>query len=228
MQVNWTPLRLAEKTGGAGYGETALSVEDRIKAEFPELKANNKPSVVWLCDISDDKTMKKLDGTIFRNENVGLALKRFNCYRVNVLDMPEGKLKDKYMHKKRLPAFYFFDPAAKPVAKIEGRRAKSLSSFSRYMEKLWTASFTMKLKDYQKKMKDILDRYDKVEGRQIVLDKEKARLEKRPNPAKKRKLEAQEAKLRAQKKKIEEDEQAIFDACTLRPEFLPHGDQNAE
>jgi len=176
--------------------------------------------VVWFCDVSDDKTNKRIDGTICQSESTALALKRFNCYRVNVLAMPEGRLKKEY--SKLTPSFLFFNPDQAPVGKpLRGRKATSLSAFTAHLESTWSRSFTMRLKDYQKKMKCILDRYDKLDSRKQVLDKDREKLEKRPHAGKTRKLDMEEAKLEKVRTKVEQDEKAILDACALRPEFLP-------
>jgi hypothetical protein len=217
--VQWKILRLAETTGGGQYGETALPVADKLKQLFPTLKASNMPSVVWICDVSDDKSVQKINRVVMQNEPVGIALKRFNCFRVNVLDMPEGDLKKKY--EKEAQAFYFFDPAVKQVARLAGKRANSLSAFASYMEKTWNASFKMKLKVYQKAMKDILDRLDKLDGQKQVLNRQRARLAERPNPAAQRALDAKLKKFEEERSKIEADQQAINEKCVLKPQFLP-------
>ena len=212
-------MTLTEKTGGAAYGETALPVDEKIESMFPQLKAGNKPTIVWLCDVSDDKILKKIDGTIMKNEGVGIAMQRFNTFRVNVLDMPDGELKDKYM--KRLPAFHFYDPAAKPLKAIAGKRAASLSMFTKLMEATWNQSFVMTLKDFQKGMKDVLDGLDKYEVKKQVVDKKRERLEEKPNRGVQRQVDAEQAKLDEMRKEIEEQEKALVDKCALRPDFLP-------
>ena len=127
-------------------------MKEKLKLLFPSKGSENRPTVVWFCDVSDDKTNKRIDGTICQSESTALALKRFNCYRVNVLAMPEGRLKKEY--SKLTPCFLFFNPDQVPVGKpLRGRKATSLSAFTAHLESTWGRSFTMRLKDYQKKMK---------------------------------------------------------------------------
>jgi hypothetical protein len=222
--VQWKQLRLASKTAGSGYGETALPVEEKLKEMFPGIKADSKPCVVWICDVSDEKEMRSLDGKIFKNENIGMALMRFNCFRVNVLEIPDGDLKDKYMRS--LPAFEFYDPAAKLVTRSAGRRAGSLSRFSKSVDKCWKATFDMSLKKFQKGMKDILDRLDRYETKKQVFDKKAARLEERPNPRLKRQLDEERVELDEMRASIEKDEKEFLASCSLKPEFLPEGEQD--
>jgi anion-transporting ArsA/GET3 family ATPase len=188
---------------------------------FPALLATNSPSIVWFQDISDDQTIKKIDGAIMGNESVGIALKRFNCYRVSVLDMPECEAKKLYT--KELPAFYFFDPSAKLVQKVTGKRATSLSSVNKLIEYTWDKSFTQPIKKFAKEYKSILDRLDKYDVQRQSVEKDRAKLDEKPNQAAEKKVKAEEEALAEVRKAIEADEAAILTACQLKPEYLPEG-----
>lgn len=193
-----------------------------MKTLFPELKPSNKPSVVWLQDIADDKTNTKIEGTIFQNENIGLAMKRFNCFKVNVQDMPEGELKKKYMKQ---IGFHFFDPAADVFGRpLVGKRASSLSGFSGAVDRVWAKSFTMRLKQYQKEMKNILDELDKIDSKKQVLDRKRQKLEGKPNPSLARAIEKDEAVLAKRMEEVEETESGINERCALKADFLPEGE----
>jgi len=209
-------------TDGGGYGETVLSVDDKLKQLFPTLRASNRPSVVWLCDNSDDKAVTKISQVIMRNEPTGLALKRFNCFRVNVLDMPEGDLRKKY--EREAQAFYFYDPALKQIARLAGKRARSLSAFGACLGKTWSKTFTMALKPFQKGMKGILDRLDKLDNKKKIINRKRAKLAEKPNPGKQRALDAELRKFDADRIKVEEDERALEEKCALKPGFLPKKD----
>jgi hypothetical protein len=194
-------------------------VEDKIKHMFPDLKPTNMPTIVWLSDDTDDKTNRKIDGTIMKNEQVGIALQRYNCFKVDVLGMPDGDLKTAY--QKETPGFYFFDPAAKYLNKVTGKRATSLSMFSKLMEHTWDESFTVRLKVFSKQMKEILDQLDKYEVRKQGVDRNRAKLEERPNPSLAKKVEMEDAELQKFKEEIEAAEKEIVEGCALRPEFVP-------
>jgi hypothetical protein len=212
-------LNLAEKTSGAAYGETALSVEDRIKDLFSEVKPGSQPTVVWVFDPADEQGAQKINGAIFNNENVGIALKHFNCLKVNAQEIPNEELKTKYL--KEVPAFYFFDPAAKLVANVNGKRAASLSGFSKLMEATWDKSFTMTLKDFTKQYKEILDAFDKVDVKQQAVTRDRQKLEEKKDPKLQKEVEAAEAEIAAEKKKIEETEKGVLEKCALKPEYVP-------
>jgi hypothetical protein len=186
---------------------------------FSELKPTNSPSIVWFQDISDDKTIKKIDGAIMGNESVGIALKRFNCFRVNVMDLPEGEMKKQYLRE--TPAFYFFDPAGKPVKKVCGKRATSLSSVNKLISYTWDKSFTKRLKVFGKEYKSILDRLDKYDVKRQSVERDRKKLDERPNPSVERKVKAEEEALAELRKVIEADEKEIIATCQLKPEYLP-------
>jgi hypothetical protein len=210
-------LRLTEKTGGGDYGATARPVEERLKTLFPEITNSSKPTVVWMQDLEEEKDITKANA-IFQNENIGLAMKRFNCFKVDAQGIPDGDVKEKYL---REIGFHFFDPKGDPVGKpIVGKRATSMSSFNRALERTWNKVFTMSVKDYQKQMKKVLDGFDKVDIKKQAIDRDRAKLAERPNPAKAKKLERDQAEMDKMRKGVEDMEKEIFEECALKPEFL--------
>ena len=215
--MQWKTLRLTEQTSGAAYGATARPVEERLKSLFPELSASSKPSVIWMQDLEEEKDITKADA-IFQNENIGLAMKRFNCFKVDAQGIPDGDIKEKYM---RQIGFHFFDPKGDAVGKpITGKRALSMSGFNRALEKTWGTVFTMTIKEYQKKMKKVLDGFDKVDIKKQAIDRDRADLAKKPNPAKAKKLERDQAEMDKMRKGVEDLEKQIFDECALKPKYL--------
>jgi hypothetical protein len=198
-------------------------VEKRIKGLHEKISASSQPSVVWLCDVSDEKTNRKIDGTIMKAEPVGIALKRFNCYRVDVLNLPDGDVKEKLVRE--TPGFYFFDPAGELIKSIDGKRATSLSTFSKLMEYTWDKSFTMRLRKFQKEMKNVLDALDRYDVKKQGVDRDKAKLEERPRPSLKRKVEKEEAELEEMKKEVEAQEKELIESCTLSEDYLPKQDE---
>ena len=222
--MNWQILRLTEKTGGNAYGATARPVEERLKSLFPQLSKTSKPTVVWFQDLEEEKTITKANA-IFQNENIGLAMKRFNCFKLDVHAIPDGDLKEKYIKQ---VGFHFFDPKGDKIGKpLCGRRSTSMSAFNSAVERAWTKVFELTIKEYQKLMKKVLDGFDKVDVKKQSIDRDKESLAKKPNPAKSRQLEKKVAEMEKQKKKVEETERAVIAKCALKKEFLP-ADKNTE
>ncbi len=181
--------------------------------------ADATPAVVWLYTPADEKAMRACDTNIFRNERIGIALKKFRCYRVNIEEIDSREIREEYL--RAAPSFLFFDPAGDQTAHLTGRKAMSLSGFSSVVGKTWNLSFTVKLKPYTKDMTNILDRLDKVNGRTQILEQSRARLDSKPNARKKRKLQAEAETLRAEKETIVEDEQEILASVELRSKYRP-------
>jgi hypothetical protein len=180
-----------------------------------------------MIDVTDDKTNQKIEGTIFQNEKMGLALKRFNCYRVDVRNLPEGDLKNEYLRK---IGFYFYDPAGKQALQpLLGKRSSSLSTFSSYVEKIFDQSFTMRFDPFVKEMTVVLNMLDAVD----IIDQAITLAQKDgppTNPRDKRKLEKDIAERDAKKKEVAEYEAEVLAKCTLRPEYLPEasGDETGK
>jgi len=182
-----------------------------------DVSADSKPAVVWVYRPDDDQVNNNCTNNIFNNEGVGIALRKFRTYRVNWHEMPTDSLKEEY---ENTPAFFFFDPSGELVAKTEGKKVDSLSTFTKALDATWNKSFTQKLRSFQKSMTKILDRLDRVEGRKQVLEQGKARLVEKPNPRKARALEQEEAELEKLEKAIVEDEQELLAEVKVRPELL--------
>jgi len=191
---------------------------------FPQLTKASKPSVVWMQDLEEEKDITKANA-IFQNENIGLAMKRFNCFKVDVHAIPDGDIKEKYMKQ---VGFHFFDPKGEAIGKpLTGKRSSSLSAFNRVIERAWNQIFTMTIKDYQKQMKKVLDGFDKVDVKKQAIDRDRAKLATKPNPGKAKQVEKEQAELDKAKKKVEDLEKGIIEKCSLKPEFL-EGEKSAE
>ena len=148
---------------------------------------------------------------------IGLAMKRFKCLKANIESIADARMSRDL--QRRVPIFYLYDPAAKLFTKLEGKKACSRSRFYGAVEKLWKASFEMKLKDFTKKMTKILDAIDKIEKQKELLAAKKARAAGKA--AKLGALNRQERKLKEEEKKVQADEAEVLESCKRRPEFLP-------
>ncbi|MEN8151373.1 MAG: hypothetical protein ABFS86_16270 [Planctomycetota bacterium] len=217
VEVKWKDLRLAARTGGAGYEESEVAAEDLVKKLAARATgAEVRPIVVWFYRPDQAKENDKLEASVFQNETVGLAFKRFYTYRVNVDTIDREELVKRYG---KTPSFRFFDPAGEPVATLTGRRVSSLKGFTRCVEKAWGLSYDLNLKSYVKEMTKILDRLDKVGQKKTAIERDRARLAKKPNPRKQRSLEADEAKLAKEEARITEDEGKLLDKVQLKEKF---------
>ena len=178
--------------------------------------------MVWIYSPEDDKANQACESTLFQNEQIVLARKMFRTYRVDVTTIRNDKIREEY--EKSTPSFHFFDPKGAQVARLAGRKATSLSSFTTLMEKTWGTSFKTRLKTYARSMTKLLDRLDKIEARKLILEREKLRLTEKPNPRKQRAVAADEKKLDEMISSFNEDEQKLTESVLLRPEYLPRAE----
>lgn len=163
--------------------------------------------------------MNAINSKVFQNERVGIAMKKFRCYRVNVEEIGNRELREEYL--RTAPSFLFFDPAGDAVAELKGKRASSLSTFSACVEKTWNQSFTVRMKPYIKQITEILTRLDKLNGSVQIQEQAEARQDSKPNALKQRKLEAQAEELRAEREAILADEREVLASVELRSRYRP-------
>jgi hypothetical protein len=216
--VQWEQTTLPTRTE-PGYGERALPAEDLVKFD-------SRPTLVWFFDLEDEDLNRKCESTVFSNEKLGLALKRFRCVKIDVQSIAEDRLRREYASQ--TPAFRIIDPAGETLAVMQGPRATSLSRFRGMVSSAWRKMFTMSQDNFVRKMTDILNRLDRVNSQKTVLDSQKKRYQERGNRRKLAEVERDAEELAAEQKKIEQDEEAIKEACSLRDSYLKKDDEVAD
>jgi hypothetical protein len=193
-----------------------------VKAAAEKAAEGKRPVLVWICDEEDAKTNDSLQNTVFADEKVGLALKRFACFKAVIQSMPDAKAAEKM--RPQTPIFHFYDPTGKEVDTLSGKRATSKSGFAGRVEKVWDLSYEMPLKVFAKQMGGILDRLDQVAGEKQRLEDQMARAAE--NPGKLAGLKKDQEALTAQEKAVEADQQKLIDSIVVRAAFRP-GEEKA-
>jgi len=209
---------------GAEYGEETVRVADLLE-KMSKDDSDNLPAVVWIYHPADEDDNQQIEGNVFQNEQVGLAMKKFRTYRVNVTQIRSDRIREQY---RRTPTFHFYDPTGEKLSELDGRKVTSLSEFTRHMGRTWSKSFTKRLRSFTKPMTKILDRLDRYDGQKQILEQSKARLDERPNPRKQREIEQEEKELEEIAAKIAEDEKEILESVELREEFRKKEDEVAD
>ncbi len=222
VKVDWEELLLSQ-TVADGYGVASRPI-DQLLRDVVASRKENLPAVIWIYDLADEKKNSALETKIFTDLKVGIALKRFACLKGNIDTIPNEKLANDL--RKRAPVFYFYDPAGKSFTQLMGKKAASRSRFYGVVEKLWAASFQVKLRDFSGKMTKILDRIDKVEKEKALLAAKKSRAEGKPG--KLRTIARDEEKLKKEEEKVLEDEQKLLADCRLRDEYASGAPETAQ
>ena len=224
--MGWTNLKLATQTAGSEYGGSTLRVAEVLRKLSSDVGSDNTPAVVWMYSPDEEKANQRLNSNIFQNEQVGLAMKKFRTLRVNVLEIDHNELRAEY--SKNAPAFYFFDPAGGEIGKVAGKKATSLSGFTKLMEKSWNTSYETKLRKYTKSMTKLLDQLDRIDAKKQNLERNKERLALKPNAGKQRKLSAEEEQLQKDMETFNQSEQKLLETVKLRSKYLPDDQKVAQ
>lgn len=207
-----------------GYADSARPLDDIFDEAVKKNLGEHKPLVIYICDEDDEKAERALDGKIFSNEKIGIAMKRFTCLKGSIQSIPDERLAQKI--GRQTPVFYFFDPAGKPMKELKGKRAMSTSAFTAQVSKLWDDSYVMSIKEYAKKMAVVLTEIDKVEREKAQLTDQMDRAADKP--AKLRQLEKEQAALAEEEKRVQEMEAELLKAAALKPEFTAEGAESAQ
>lgn len=122
-------------------------------------KGAAKPFVVMIDETRPEEDRLEVATKIFGDEDVVIATKLFNCYRIDVADVPEGELAKKY--GRRVPALYFFDQKGNEIDGLAGK-PKPNHVFRR-LEKAFDAFYVGKLESWVETYADALDVLQKAE-----------------------------------------------------------------
>lgn len=215
MKVDWQELTLSQNVGD-GYADAARPIESLLRDVVASRKAA-LPIVVWIYDLEDEKENSRLEAKIFNDLKVGIALKRFVCLKGNIETIPDENLAKQL--RRQAPLFYFYDPAGAQFESLCGKQASSRSRFYGAIEKLWSASFEIKLRDFTPRMSKILDGIDRLEKEKELLEAKKARAE--GNARKLRAIEADAMELKKEEDAVLAEEQALLAECRLTEQFAP-------
>jgi len=222
VTVDWDRLSLTTRASGPGYATVEVPVDEAVrKLAERNARIGARPTVDWVYRSSQDEENERLSATLFRNETIALALRKFRTVRVDLDTVDREDVRDDF---ERTPAFLFFDPAGNLIDRLEGRRVDSQSSFSRRVGKAWAESYEGRLKRYVSEMTDVLDRRDELERERSSLERDRARLAERPNPRKRAALEREEEQLRKAEERLAEAEREADEAVEVREDFRTDGE----
>lgn len=177
---------------------------------------NPRPIVVWVYRGSETDLSRACDAHLNADWQAGLALERFERYRLNVDTYRNADLKE----RAKTPAYVFFDPSGEEIARVEGEKAADCRSFERTLEKAWRKAFKQGRKRYVKAMEDILDAKEDLARRRDRLEQEREKLAEEGNPRRKLlALTREQEALDRDSEKVRELERETKDALTLREEY---------
>lgn len=150
--------------------------------------------------------MGYIEGTVFKDERIGLGTKFFLCMRINGDSLTEGHPLFSLLKGKKLPRCVLVSRDHTVVKKLEGKRIKASTLFSA-MKYVARKDYKTSLTSYVGKMRKLLFEIDKLDQQQKALAR--AKRQAKVKPALKRKVEAWEKRLRKWAEKIDKAEKAL-------------------
>jgi hypothetical protein len=198
----------------ADVGRLEDGIEEGVRAVAADPEVAPAPSVVWISGPAEDRQVARVERSVLTDERIGIALRRFRCYRV---DRPAASTGEDPAGD--LPAFLFYDPSGRPVRRLAGPRAGSRAAFAASVEEAWNRSFRSPLGTYAKTATLLLDRRDKVDVKSQVIRARIRRFSRRPTEERYRELIEGLRRLASEWRKLREDERAAEAAVRLRGEF---------
>ncbi len=184
LAINWIeaewPTTWDEKYGASALPLSALS---KLSAE------KNKPSLVYVFRTADQDKLEELELKMFGTEDIVLASRFFRCYRISDSDLPNDKIRQKYLRKSG-PTLIILDAKGNEVAKNKKKASKSWV-FSK-LKQQFSSDFGEKITKHIKKLSDWLDDLEKAEDRKADAEKmfraAEERLDKRETAATKKRV----------------------------------------
>lgn len=183
-----------------GYGEVPLPLSGLAEIESGE----KRPFIVFIDKMREGEEEDEVVRKLFGIEDVVLASRGFNCFRLTAEDIPDRTLRKKY--GKKTPAVYFFGADGKEIGKVAGS-AKAKSVYSK-MRKPFEKHYDVKLSKWIKSFMKALVTMEKAED--DVANARKALSSVEERLAKKKKLTSKHKKTLAEAKQKFDAAEKVF------------------
>jgi hypothetical protein len=170
-----------------------------------------RPMMVYVpSDDPTDKTTRKLEQVVFKNEKLGVGAKFFDTIKVSAGDALQDRI---LKTKTRVPRIVFLERDYTVHAVLQQRQltpGKIVKAMKSLVRKEYVNGFDTMVKDYIK----LLNELDRLEGRKTQLADARARLAGRNNSAKAKKLARLEAEYKADRDAWVEKEKQVLELQT--------------
>jgi hypothetical protein len=157
-------------------------------------------------DDPTDKTTRKLEQVVFKNEKLGVGAKFFDTIKISAGDALQDRI---LKEKNRVPRMVFLKRDYTVHAVLQQRQltpGKIVKAMKSLVRVEYVNKFDSMVKDYIK----LLNELDRLEGRKTQLADTRARLAGKPNRSKAKKLARMEAEYKAERDAWIEKEKQIL------------------
>lgn len=173
-----------------GYGDIPLPLSGLAEVQTGE----KRPFIVFIDEERESEEEDEIVRSLFGSEDVVLASRGFNCFRMTAEDIPDRTLRKKY--GKRTPAVYFFGADGKEIGKVTGKsKAKSIySKMRKPFEKHYDVKLSKWVKNFLGALVVMEKAEDDVANKRNVLSALEERIAKKKKTTSKHKKDLAEAK----------------------------------
>jgi len=187
--------------------QAATTGEDTDAPETGVAMRSERPMIVYVpSDDPTDKTTRKLEQVVFKNEKLGVGAKFFDTIKVSAGDALQDRI---LKTKTRVPRMIFLKRDYTVHAVLQQRQlsaGKIIKAMKSLVRAEYVNSFDKMVKAYIK----LLNELDRLEGRKTQVADTRARLAGKPNASKAKKLARMEAEYKAERDAWVEKEKQVL------------------
>lgn len=184
LEIDWKPAEWPT-TWDEKYGERSLPIGSLLKLD----DRKHYPAIVYIHEVVEAEKQEELEADMFGDSDLILATRFFRCFSINIDDIQDKKLRERYA--KKLPALIFVDGRGEETAIMQGRikpaRMKSA------MKKVFGDHFKGSMPKLMAAMNDLLDDLERAEDRMVdarkMLDETEDRMADRDGATADKKVE---------------------------------------
>jgi hypothetical protein len=185
---------------------TGEDIDDAAPEAGAAMRAARPLMVYVPSDDPTDKTTRKLEQVVFKNEKLGVGAKFFDTIKISAGDALQDRI---LKEKNRVPRMVFLKRDYTVHAVLQQRQltpGKIVKAMKSLVRVEYVNKFDSMVKDYIK----LLNELDRLEGRKTQLADTRARLAGKPNRSKAKKLARMEAEYKAERDAWIEKEKQIL------------------
>ena len=184
LNISWVSMNTISPKAASTMGEAEEQTEAKPAAS--SMRAERPMLVFVAADDPTEKTMRKLEDVVFKDERVCIGAKFFKCVKITEGDA----LQDRILREtgKKAPRVVLLNCDYSVSGKIEGRSI-SASRLGKAMKKAVKKDYT---NDYDKMLKayaKLLNEFDRLEATRTKIADTEKRLRDKPSASKAKKLE---------------------------------------
>jgi hypothetical protein len=186
LTISWQSVNTVSPKAASTVGETDEQTEEAKPAASSSMRAERPMMVFIMADDPTEKTMRKLEDVVFKDERVCIGAKFFKCVKITEGDA----LQDRILREtgKHAPRVVMVNCDYSVCTKLEGRSI-SASRLGKAMKKTVKKDYTNNYDKLLKAYAKLLNEFDRLEATRTKIADTEKRLRDKPSASKAKKLE---------------------------------------